>query len=101
MKQIIITAGLFLLASTTSLAGGRKSSVTWFDKAVKSAAVQTDLQIKGIEANKDTTFLNPVSTKKNRHSTSYCKYTDWRSGFFPGSLWYLYELTGNKNYLKP
>lgn len=100
MKQIIITAGLLLLASATSLAGEKKTSVSWFGKAVKSAAVQTDLQIKGIEANNDSTFLNPVSTTKNRHSTSYCKYTDWRSGFFPGSLWYLYELTGNKNYLK-
>ena len=23
---------------------------------------------------------------------------DWTSGFFPGNLWYLYELTGNKQY---
>ncbi|TXD53143.1 MULTISPECIES: glycoside hydrolase family 88 protein [unclassified Polaribacter] len=25
---------------------------------------------------------------------------NWTSGFFPGSLWYLYELTGNKKWLK-
>ncbi|ULT40558.1 hypothetical protein KRR40_38185 [Niabella defluvii] len=26
-------------------------------------------------------------------------YTDWTTGFFPGSLWYGYELTGNKELL--
>ena len=25
-----------------------------------------------------------------------CDYSDWTSGFFPGSLWYAYMLTGNK-----
>ena len=25
-----------------------------------------------------------------------CKVYDWTSGFFPGSLWYTYELTGNE-----
>ena len=25
---------------------------------------------------------------------------DWTSGFFPGSLWYIYQLTGNNAYLK-
>jgi len=27
-------------------------------------------------------------------------YKDWTSGFFPGSLWYIYELTGNKKFEK-
>jgi unsaturated chondroitin disaccharide hydrolase len=25
-------------------------------------------------------------------------YKDWTSGFFPGSLWYLFELTGDKKF---
>ena len=37
-------------------------------------------------------ILNPV--KLNADGTVfYCDYTDWRSGFFPGSVWYLYELS--------
>ncbi|MDR2680363.1 MAG: glycoside hydrolase family 88 protein [Tannerella sp.] len=42
--------------------------------------------------------LNPV--KLNVDGTVYyCDYTDWRSGFFPGSVWYLYELTGDPSLL--
>lgn len=36
--------------------------------------------------------LNPDGT------VHYGKYWDWRSGFFPGSLWYLYELTGEPSF---
>ena len=39
-------------------------------------------------------FLNPV-TLNNKGGVYYCGYADWRSGFFPGSVWYLYELTGD------
>ena len=39
-------------------------------------------------------MLNPVSIKADG-TVRYCNYADWRSGFFPGSLWYLYEMTGD------
>lgn len=42
--------------------------------------------------------LNPVTLKKDG-TVFYCNYTDWRSGFFPGTVWYLYELTGDTSYL--
>jgi Glycosyl Hydrolase Family 88. len=38
--------------------------------------------------------LNPVKLNADG-SVYYCDYTDWRSGFFPGSVWYLYELTSD------
>lgn len=44
------------------------------------------------------TCLNPVTLKKDG-SVFYCGYADWRSGFFPGSIWYLYELSGDQTYL--
>lgn len=31
----------------------------------------------------------------------YVRLEDWTSGFFPGSLWYLYELTGDDAWLVP
>lgn len=40
-------------------------------------------------------ILNPV-TISSSGKVFYCNYADWRSGFFPGSLWYLYELTGKE-----
>ena len=42
--------------------------------------------------------LNPV-TLKNDGTVFYCEFDDWRSGFFPGSVWYLYQLTGDSTYL--
>ena len=42
--------------------------------------------------------LNPVKLNADG-SVFYCDYKDWRSGFFPGSLWYLYELSGDTSLL--
>ena len=42
-------------------------------------------------------ILNPV-TISSSGKVFYCNYADWRSGFFPGSLWYLDELTGKENW---
>jgi len=44
------------------------------------------------------TCLNPVTLRKDG-SVFYCNYADWRSGFFPGTIWYLYELTKDTSYL--
>lgn len=38
--------------------------------------------------------LNPVKLNTDG-SVFYCNYADWRSGFFPGSVWHLYELSGD------
>ena len=42
--------------------------------------------------------LNPVKLNADG-SVYYCDYADWRSGFFPGSVWYLYELTNDATLL--
>lgn len=93
MKRFIVSLGIAVLVSAGCSAAG------WFDKAVKNASKQMGLQIAVIEADTSSLVLNPVTTKTNRYSTHYCKFSDWRSGFFPGSVWYLYELTGDKKLL--
>lgn len=67
----------------------------WEADAISNARQQMALQIEAIENDTTGKVLNPVTTKRNRFSTAYCSYADWRSGFFPGSMWYLYELTGD------
>lgn len=42
--------------------------------------------------------LNPITLNENK-TVYYGSYADWRSGFFPGSVWYLYQLIGDKSYL--
>ena len=91
MKRIITSIATIFLA-ITSVYGAN-----WYGTAVKNAAEHINYQIKDIENGKEKTVRNPVTTALNRYSTAYCKPSDWRSGFFPGSVWYMYELTGNKN----
>ncbi len=59
---------------------------------ISFAQEQLGNAIKTIEASGK--ILNPVTLKPDG-SVFYCDMTDWRSGFFPGSVWYLYELTGD------
>ncbi|SFS69399.1 Glycosyl Hydrolase Family 88 [Porphyromonadaceae bacterium NLAE-zl-C104] len=59
---------------------------------IEFALAQVGNQIEIIEASGEV--LNPV-TVRDDGSIYYCGYRDWRSGFFPGSVWYLYELSGD------
>lgn len=43
---------------------------------------------------KDSLWPNPPAGKLGKRRL--CNIYDWTSGFFPGSLWYAYELTGDK-----
>ena len=74
--------------------GGTPKTVekSFVDENVDFARAQIGKEIEVIEASGK--FLNPVTLKKDS-SVYYCGYADWRSGFFPGSMWYLYELTGD------
>lgn len=69
---------------------------SWDKKAIRHAREQIGLEIKHIES--EGKVLNPV-TLNSKGKVTYCGPSDWRSGFFPGSVWYLYELTGDKSLL--
>ncbi len=98
MKKLLFVAGLtasIMAGCASADKDASASSSDWFSAAVDNAHEQMSLQIEAIEADTTDKVLNPVTTKRNRFSTAYCGYSDWRSGFFPGSVWYLYELTGD------
>lgn len=60
------------------------------------AEMQLNNEFDIIEATRDK-VLNPITTDA-KGSVYYGGYSDWRSGFFPGTVWYLYELTRNTRY---
>lgn len=62
----------------------------WVKENVEFAKKQLTLQL---DAMKGAT-LNPCTTTPDG-SVKYIKPQDWRSGFFAGTLWYMYELTGD------
>ncbi|WP_304251553.1 glycoside hydrolase family 88 protein [Parabacteroides gordonii] len=74
--------------------GGTPKTVekSFVDENVDFARAQIGKEIEVIEASGK--FMNPV-TLKTDGSVYYCGPADWRSGFFPGSVWYLYELSGD------
>lgn len=74
--------------------GGTQPPVqnSFVEENVDFAYAQLGKEIEVIEQSGEC--LNPV-TLKTDSSVYYCGYADWRSGFFPGSVWYLYELTGD------
>lgn len=72
------------------------SNCLWVEQAVENARCQIGLEIDTIEASGKV--LNPVTLNENEQ-VYYCGFSDWRSGFFPGSVWYLYELTDDNTLL--
>ena len=97
MKQLIFAAGIAAAVMTGCATTEKDATATadWQSAAISNDRQQMATQIEAIEADTTGKVLNPVTTKRNRFSTAYCGYADWRSGFFPGSMWYLYELTGD------
>lgn len=76
-----------------AFAACNSSSKGWHDAAVDNARVQIGMQIDTVESFNGA-FHNPTTLNPDG-SVLYCDVTDWRSGFFPGTVWYLYELTGD------
>jgi len=93
MKSFVPIICFILLASC---AGKKAEKSDFVNENVEFAHTQIGNEIKVIEASDK--FLNPTTVKPDG-SVFYCGYADWRSGFFPGSMWYLYELTGDANLL--
>jgi len=77
------------------LSGQQKTcNNNFIKKNVKFAAAQESRQVKQIE--KSGRFVNPRTFENGK--IKYVSYKDWTAGFFPGSMWYLYELTAKKKW---
>lgn len=90
MRNLIAFACSAMLLSCTGTPKNVEKS--FIEENVDFARAQLGNEIGVIEASGKC--LNPVTLKEDS-SVYYCGYADWRSGFFPGSVWYLYELTGD------
>ena len=93
MKKPILLASLvipfFLLQSCRNRPDSGK--VEFIKENVAFAASQYKLHTDLIETSGNV--MNPKSFINGK--IKYIKPEEWTSGFFPGSMWYLYELTGD------
>ena len=88
-KYILLAISCFFVLSCSQK---KEEKLGFISENIVFAREQIGRTIETAEKSGD--YLNPVKLNSDG-SVYYCNYTDWRSGFFPGSLWYLYELSGD------
>lgn len=93
MKQkfIIVFISIFALSLCSAFA---KDMPDWLSRAVK----QSDQQLSKAVTAFEHADANPRTVENG--AVRVVNYRDWTSGFYPGSLWYMYELTGKESYKK-
>jgi len=89
---IVLFAGIFLLNSCTKQPKEQKQS--FIQENIEFAAKQYALHVEAIEDS--GRILNPRNFIDG--NIRYIRPQDWTSGFFSGSTWYLYELTGDEKW---
>ncbi len=89
------TFNLLLAISAFTLSSFAKTNqedpnLIWFKKTTDVINVQLSKAAQTYKPGKNPRSVNPNGTVR------LAGITDWTTGFFPGSLWYGYELTGDK-----
>jgi hypothetical protein len=88
---LMIFTAFYLLSCKTKPA---EQTVGFIEANIEFAAEQYSLQPALIE--ESGKILNPKSFIDGK--IKYINPQEWTSGFFPGSMWYLYELTGDEKW---
>ncbi|MEI6053049.1 MAG: hypothetical protein WCQ44_10130, partial [Opitutaceae bacterium] len=74
----------------------QKKDTDWLQKGIDRAQFQLNLLASTIDnLHPDSAFFPRTITKDNKLRLSGAH--DWTSGFFPGELWYAYELSENNH----
>lgn len=91
MKYTHILAMAFATLLLASCHTQRKAEKSFVSENIEFAEQQTQLMLKNTENNVGKKY--PRTANREGKLLSSSPY-DWTPGFFPGALWYLYELTG-------
>ncbi len=89
-KQFVLISFLLILA--TACVNKNTEKENFINENIEFASTQTD---KMLQAVGEPTGKNYPRTMKDNGELVVTNMYDWTPGFFPGSLWYLYELTGD------
>ena len=89
MKSLLITALLFLIPACAPGNSVKKTADLVFERAV--------VQFTGLDARLSPEQM-PITFDKGKVKDG--KLNEWTSGFFPGSLWLVYEYTGKPEFLE-
>ena len=97
MKKILISATIISFLFMGFGCKPKPENKSILDSDIEFAVNQIDNQLN--EINKSGELLNPKTILPSGE-TRYITPTEWTSGFFPGQLWYLYELTNDSTWMK-
>lgn len=92
---ILLAASLLLLVGCGTQTNGNQGKTDYTANALETITKQVGFQVKLIEDSGK--FINPRTVVDG--IVQYVPANDWTSGFFPGSLFYLYDLTNDKKWL--
>ncbi|TKC63753.1 glucuronyl hydrolase [Pedobacter hiemivivus] len=93
MKTLVgaFIASIALMGSTNSKAVTKDNGDDWLKKSTKTAVYQLTKAAQTFTPGMNPRSINPDGTVR------LAPVRDWTTGFFPGTLWYGYELSGDKN----
>jgi rhamnogalacturonyl hydrolase YesR len=100
MKKYILILGICFAVVASNAIAQNKGDKQGKTSPVDHAKTQYDYAFEEIAKTKarGAKGVNPRSTKGDTLVMVASK--DWTSGFFPGNLWYMYELTQDKKWLE-
>lgn len=90
-NKLLLAVGSMALLTACDASKGNEMG--WFDHAVKTAGHQLLYMAEQLKNEPDTACF-PRSIKEGKYRLEHP--TDWTSGFYPGSMWLAYELTGDE-----
>lgn len=95
MRKILGLIAISMILGAQAYTSPKQGSDTpkWFNNAVRTAETQLQRATERYQPGNNPRSTNPDGSVRT------VGYKDWTTGFFPGSLWYGYELTQN-NVLK-
>lgn len=97
LTAILFFAAIFAACSSTNEEGKNKiENANLFTNVIKTAEQQIGYQVKLIE--ESGKILNP-RTIENGY-VQYISRSDWTSGFFPGTMFYMYDLTNDPKWIE-
>lgn len=94
MRELFLTLCVSFFVSGFQHDGSGVSAAEkdFVDESVRVACAQFERMCAAVGSPGDTNYPRTLSPDGRLKTTSR---RDWTPGFFPGSLWYLYELTGD------
>lgn len=91
MTKLILILVIFMILGCSN----QNNKVSKSD-LINQISMQMDYAIQSAEPLRDSILISPRTIENNNLKLVSSK--DWTSGFFPGNLWMVYELTGDKKW---